>query len=372
MVRAVVLNTQMEPAGAQRMAAAVFDHLRSRGHEAEWWSLYLKRPAWESQPGVHCISLTAPKSALDYAQILTKYVQRLRDFRPNVIFGFTHYANTLGLAAGCLAGVPVRIASQQNIRESYPWLARVADSALGTLGVYTSNVMCSRAVLESFSRNHNSYCADARVIPNGSKQNAPARTTHERNAAKKALGLDPTDALVIAIGRLTAQKRHQLLIDSMKGLPGTHLLIAGEGEDRPDLERRIFSSDLQNRVRLLGNVSPDEVGRLLLAADVFAMASEFEGLSLALVEAMAAGLPIVASDIPTISDVIVDDSGEAAGILVGSAEPEDWCCAISEMTRNDDVAERYGRRARSRARAFDIDQSALAYVGIAESQVQTA
>ena len=278
----------MEPAGAQRMASAVFEHLHIRGHEAEWWSLYLKRPAYETLPGVYCLSQIPPRSAFDYTQILARFVRRLHEFRPNVIFAFTHYANTFGLASGCLIGVPVRIASQQNIRESYPWFVRWVDSVLGTVGTYSTNIMCSRAVLDSFSQNPRRYCADAKVIPNGSKQEAQARTWQQQCAAKQALGFESTTKVVLAVGRLTAQKRHHVLIDSMNHLPDGHLVIAGEGEDRAALEARVAASGLQNRVRLLGNVSPSEVAGLLAAADVFAMPSEFEGLSLALLEAMAA------------------------------------------------------------------------------------
>jgi len=367
-MRALVLNTQMEPGGAQRMADVIFEHLRDRGHEAEWWSLYLKRPAFEDRPGAYCLSETPPQSALDYAKILAKFAFRLYQFRPTVIFAFTHYANTLGLAAGRLVGVPVRIAHQGNPRETYPLLARKADSLLGTLGVYTANIMCSRAVLQSFSQNSQRYLSDTQVILNGSRQNHQVPTSAQRYAAKRTFGLEHDEKLVVAVGRLSAQKRHQILIDAMNHLPMTRLLIAGDGEDRAELEARIVASRLQSRVRLLGNIPPNQVAELLTAADVFAMASEFEGLSLALVEAMAAGLPIVGSDIPQISDVVVDDAGRSAGTLIASTNPKEWADAILEVTATDGIGEEYGRRARQRARAFDIDQSALEYISIAESQ----
>jgi len=83
---------------------------------------------------------------------------------------------------------------------------------------------------------------------------------------------------------------------------------------------------------------------------------------------MAAGLPIVGSDIPQISDVVVDDAGRSAGTLIASTNPKEWADAILEVTATDGIGEEYGRRARQRARAFDIDQSALEYISIAESQ----
>jgi glycosyltransferase involved in cell wall biosynthesis len=359
----------MEPAGAQRMASAVFEQLETRGHQAEWWSLYLKRPAYETWPGVHCLSDTPPKSPLDYTQIVTRFVRRLYEFHPDVIFAFTHYANTIGLAGGCLVRVPVRIASQQNIRDSYPWAARIADSVLGTIGAYSVNVMCSRAVHDSFSRNPQRYRADTTLIPNGCKLGDDAPTADERAAAKKALGLDPARKLVVAVGRLTAQKRHHVLIDGMQHLPGCDLWIAGEGEDRGVLEARIAAAGSRDRIRLIGNVSPADVSQLLAAADAFAMASEFEGLSLALVEAMAAGLPIVASDIPPIREVLVDDIGMPAGILIKSTDSTEWAAAIGRLIDSRELNESYSRRAQRRAQSFDIDRSAYEYVAIAEARL---
>jgi glycosyltransferase involved in cell wall biosynthesis len=352
------------------MAAAVFEQLQSRGHNAEWWSLYLKHSAYETLPGVYCLSDTAPRSAFEYTHVVAKFIRRLYEFRPEVIFAFTHYANTLGLASGCLVRVPLRVASQQNVRGSYPWAARVADSVLGTIGAYSANIMCSRSVLESFSHNTRQYCAAARVIPNGSKQGAETRTAEQRCTAKRILGLQPPDKLIVAIGRLSAQKRHHILIDSMKYIPGIHLLIAGEGEDRAALEGRVAASKAADRIRLLGNVSPGEVRQLLMAADVFAMASEFEGLSLALVEAMATGVPIVASDIAAIREVVVDEAERSAGILLDSTEPAKWAEAILELTSTTEVNDKFGRRALRRAQAFDIDRSAYEYVALAESRVE--
>jgi glycosyltransferase involved in cell wall biosynthesis len=207
------------------------------------------------------------------------------------------------------------------------------------------------------------------VIPNGCKLGGDAPSAQKRAAAKRALGLNPAANLIVAVGRLTAQKRHHVLIDSMQHVSGGHLWIAGEGEDRGALEARIAAAGSQERVRLIGNVSPGDVRQLLTAADVFAMASEFEGLSLALVEAMAAGVPIVASDIPPIREVLVDDIGVPSGILVKSTEPAEWADAIVRVTGSDELNQQYSRRAQRRAQSFDIDRSASEYVAIAEARL---
>jgi glycosyltransferase involved in cell wall biosynthesis len=183
------------------------------------------------------------------------------------------------------------------------------------------------------------------------------------------LGFELTATIVVAVGRLSSEKRHHILIDSMKHLSRGHLLIAGDGDERDALKARIAAAGLEERVRLLGNISPSEVDGLLAAGDVFAMSSQFEGLSLALVEAMTAGLPVVATDIPPIRDVVVDDQDRPAGVLMNSTDPERWAEAILKLIENPKLSAEYGERARVRARAFDIDRSAIEYVTIAESQL---
>ncbi|MES2339884.1 MAG: glycosyltransferase [Pseudomonadota bacterium] len=113
----------------------------------------------------------------------------------------------------------------------------------------------------------------------------------DRAAEKARLGV--SGALVLSVGALIPRKGHDIVIDAVARLPGTTLLIAGEGPERPALEARIAAAGLEGTVRLLGSVPHADLPALFAAADVMALASVSEGLANAWVEALSSGTPVV-------------------------------------------------------------------------------
>ncbi len=149
--------------------------------------------------------------------------------------------------------------------------------------------------------------------------------------AKAALGM--TGSIVVSLGALVARKGHDIVIDAAAMLPGVTLLIVGEGPERPRLEAQIAARGLGDRVRLMGAVAHEAIGRLLSAADVMALASASEGLANAWVEALACGVPIVIPDIGGAREVLTDPAfgliadrhaagfAEAIGVLLTAPPP---------------------------------------------------
>lgn len=124
----------------------------------------------------------------------------------------------------------------------------------------------------------------------------------DQAAEKAALGIP--GPLVVSVGALIPRKGHDIVIDSVASLPGVHLLIAGEGPERPKLAAQIARAGLGERVKLLGSVAHAELPPLLAAADVMALASSSEGLANAWVEALASGTPIVIPDAGGAAEVV--------------------------------------------------------------------
>jgi teichuronic acid biosynthesis glycosyltransferase TuaC len=117
----------------------------------------------------------------------------------------------------------------------------------------------------------------------------------DRQATRRRLGLDgPT---LISVGHLIERKGHHLIVEAMPSLPGFTLLIAGEGPERANLERRIAELSLGDRVRLLGSRPHAELPELYGAADALILASSREGWANVLLEAMACGTPAIATPI---------------------------------------------------------------------------
>ena len=175
------------------------------------------------------------------------------------------------------------------------------------------------------------------------------------------LGLSERDPLIVAVGNLYPVKGHRYLIEALSLLrerhPRAHVAIVGRGDLREALEALARSRGVADRVHLLG-FRPD-VGSVLAAADVFAMPSLSEGLPLALLEAMRAGLPIIASDVGGIRSVLAN--GEA-GQLVAAGDPQDLATALDWILSQPGVAASLGARAEARAiEEYDFDHTAESY-----------
>jgi teichuronic acid biosynthesis glycosyltransferase TuaC len=124
----------------------------------------------------------------------------------------------------------------------------------------------------------------------------------DRDEAKAKWGIK--GPLVVSVGALIERKCMAVVIGAVQRLPGTHLLIAGEGPQRPKLEEMIAAAGMEDCIRLLGAVPHDELPSLYAAADVMALASTSEGLANVWVEALASGTPIVVSDAGGAAEVV--------------------------------------------------------------------
>jgi len=200
------------------------------------------------------------------------------------------------------------------------------------------------------------------TIPNGVPSVRPERTT-----LRDELRLGPDDRLVVSVGNLYPVKGHQHLIDAVALLvgrhPTLHLAISGRGEMAEALSARARGLGLANRVHLLGLRS--DVAAILAAADVFALPSLSEGLPLALLEAMFAGCPIVASEVGEVGVALAH--GEA-GILVEPGQPAALAAALDRLLSDPDRARELGEHAVRRAAAeYDISRMVQRYAGVYEA-----
>ncbi|MGE0668551.1 MAG: glycosyltransferase family 4 protein [Sphingomonadales bacterium] len=134
----------------------------------------------------------------------------------------------------------------------------------------------------------------------------------DRLAARDRWGAD--GRTIVSVGGLIERKGHDLAIEALKSVPDSSLLIAGEGEERPALERLIAKLGLSGRVRLVGQVPHEDLPSLYNAADALVLASSREGWANVLLEAMACGTPVVATDVWGTGEVVAAPEG---GVLVG-------------------------------------------------------
>lgn len=161
-------------------------------------------------------------------------------------------------------------------------------------------------------------------------------------------GLPPRGALVVAAGRMATQKNPLLLVRVSARLarahPALHFVWAGDGELQGEVERDIAAAGLQDRWTLTGPLANPYP--LLAAASVVALPSLYEGLPLVLLEAMALGRPVVATDVTGSRDAVI--SG-VTGELVAPADEAGFAAAIARVTSDPALAARYGAAAARRA-----------------------
>ncbi|MEA2353760.1 MAG: hypothetical protein QOJ14_2174 [Thermoleophilaceae bacterium] len=169
------------------------------------------------------------------------------------------------------------------------------------------------------------------------------------------LGLAPGDPVIGTVAVLRAEKRLDLLMRAVASLaeefPRVALVVAGEGPERPALEALARELGIEERVHLLGHRT--DVPDVLAALDVAASASEREGSPLAVMEYMEAELPVVATRVGGLPDLIDDG---VHGLLVPAGDGDALAAALAELLRDPERRRAMGGRARERRRAeFDLD-----------------
>jgi glycosyltransferase involved in cell wall biosynthesis len=178
------------------------------------------------------------------------------------------------------------------------------------------------------------------------------------------------EGVVVAVGRLHRVKGQDVLIEGFARLgetvPHARLWLIGDGEERPALEELTRRHGLEHRVRFLGSLGREEVRAVLARAGLFVLPSRSEGLSIALLEAMASGLPVVATDVGGIAEVIRDGT---EGVLVPSEDAPALADAVCKVLSDSGRREHLSRNGRERARSFSLARTLDAYEALFQDLV---
>jgi teichuronic acid biosynthesis glycosyltransferase TuaC len=148
----------------------------------------------------------------------------------------------------------------------------------------------------------------------------------DRFAARARLGTP--GPILLSVGNLIELKGHDLVIRALTALPQHILLIVGEGPDRAALERLALSLDLADRVRFLGRVAHHSLAEVYSAADALVLASRREGWPNVLLEAMACGTPVVASDVSSMCEIV---AAPEAGVLMSERSANGVAAAVRSL-----------------------------------------
>lgn len=352
-VRIAIIVSFWSLGGAPEVAARVGAALQERGHEVEVWYLY-RRTAHPLPKGPCAVLADRDISgSAGYAALPWLLLRGLRRFRPDTVISFSPLAHVLGQAAAAALGTRRRIAAHRVLCSEYSPVLRLLDRLLGSLGGYTRIAAVSKAVEASVASYPASYRRRVEVIHNGVSR---VPSAIGRSDARAAFGLPRDAGIVLAVGRLADQKNYPVLLDAVARLGTTHLVVAGDGPLRAALEEQATALGMSGRLHLLGHVAQEALSDLFRACDVFALASTFEGQSNALLEAMAEGMPIIASDIPEQVETLRWSDGREAGILLPVDDPAAWAGAIERLLADAELRGTLSGVARERARCFTVER----------------
>ena len=283
---------------------------------------------------------------------LVELMRLLRRERPDVLHASSSKAGVLGRLAAFLVGVPIRIftvhgwafgATSGRASSLYRW----ADRLMRPLT--TATICVSENELAAGIAAHTCDPERTVVIHNAVDVAGAPRARHQ-----------PGRPTLISVGRLKAPKDTATLLRALAMLraDGFQALIVGDGPDRPALEELVRQLGLDGRVRLEGE--RHDVAELLAAADVFVLSSRSEGLPVSVLEAMAACLPVVASDVGGVSELVVD--GET-GVLVRPGDADELAGALDGLIGDADRRRLLGHSGRERAeRLFDLEEFRRAHL----------
>jgi glycosyltransferase involved in cell wall biosynthesis len=359
----LLIGTQMAIGGAQR---GLFDQARwFHSHDCnttvaffydkeglyEKWSRTVDFPVYNFeayQPGT---------GVLGQAGKLMKglwrlWVLLLRE-RFDVVETFTHDSNLLGLPLAWLARIPIRIATHRGKIERFPSWRQKLHNLLINMGFARTLIAVSEQTRQ-LAMEEGVRPDRITVIPNGV---TPLNTSAvNRMKAREQLGLGVGDLFLLSAGRLTYQKGHEYLIQAMpyviSRFPNAKAGICGEGPLRSHLESQISELGLSDHVKLLG--TQEDMSPLLASADIFILPSRWEGLSRALMEAMAAGIPVVATHVDGIRTLITDGVN---GLLVPPQDSERLGKSILQLLNDPQLRKTIGVAAREhvlRAHSTDV------------------
>lgn len=307
------------------------------------WGTYARVPRNENRHGLevlHPRALTVPKLGMNTAPYALYRTARAT-LRRMVAEGFAfdaidaHYMYPDGVAALWLAqefGAKLVITARGSDVTELPDYAvprrLIGQAIAGADALISVSAGLKRRLVELGAPE-----AKVTVLRNGIDTRQfhppPYAGLGDREAARRRLGL--TGPTLISVGGLIPRKRHHLTIDALASLPGVTLLIAGAGPERARLAAQATARGVGERVRLLGPVPHAELPSYYAAADAMVLASSREGWANVLLESMACGTPVVASDIAGNPEVVQERD---AGLILRANTAEGIAEAVRDLFAN--------------------------------------
>ncbi len=376
--RILLLNTQMEAGGAQKASLELAKGLKEMGHDVSVATLYDKADyvrEFSNRYGLRIVDLhmkTEGGFTANTRHFLKGFFQLRRvllEEKIDILQTFDFYSNAVGPLAARSAHIPVCVTSQRNS-------SRGAKRWLRTLIRFITNSRLVQMMTAVSEQTRGESVDDGGIHPdkvitiyNGIdvQRFALQISEQERSALLREIGIAEPAIVVTTVARLHPQKGHHYLLQAvpavLKALPDAHFLFVGEGPLDSQIKEEISEAGLTANIHLVGARS--DIPQLLAISQLFVLPSLWEGLPNVLLEAMAAGLPVVSTDVDGCAEVVVN--GET-GLLVSPASIDQLAEAIVRILGDELLATRFGAAGRERAElSFSQEKNLSSYVSLYSS-----
>lgn len=337
MARVLLMTTGFDMGGAERVLAELCGGLSNSGHEVYAGCLQRRSGALMHHLDLSRVRVVdlGMRTKLD-ARAIWRLYRFLRAERIDVLYSFLFHAHIIGRVAARMAGVPVVLAAQQTMgleggwrnfltTATSRWCTRVIAVSKNVEDFVVQTMRVPRAKVTTIYN-----CVDVEKFP--SRRPSPLR-----QPGRPTLGI---------VARLSPEKDHLVLLQALqlvrRQYPDARLLIAGEGPQEPVLRESVSRSGLTSAVEFLGRV--DDVPAVLAAIDVYVQSSLTEGLPCAVLEALAAEVPVVATRVGGTGEVV---EHERTGLLVEPGDSAAIARAVCRMLEHPEEAREMARRGRT-------------------------
>ncbi len=356
-LKILLINTQMEFGGAQKAMLQLANGLILRGHKVTVATMYDKGnfiPLFEEKYGVNIINLQMKKvgGRNPFVQIHRSFnglinlylLMRREGF--DVVQTFTHYSNILVPPLGALAHCKAVITSERSsLIGDHGWV-RLLDKIVTNSGMVKKMVAVSEATRQYCNEQMGIKMEKSTAILNGIDIDSLATGGRNSNGwsndLRKELGIHENSLITSVVGRLHRQKGHEVLIKAVSRIVNKtskiQVLFVGDGPLKEELQNMIAEYRLQKTILLLGNRI--DINDILGISDVFVLPSLWEGLPNAILEAMAAKLPVIATDVGGTKEVVVDGK---TGLLVPPGDVDSLEKCLYWMIQDAEKREEMGK-----------------------------
>ena len=355
-LKILLLVTLSEWGGAQHVVFLIAQHLRSDYDVTVACApggALIERLREEGVRAVEVPELARNLNPWRDLRAFYKLYSWMRRERFDLVHTHSTKAGLLGRVAARLAAVPVVLFTAHGWAfaegRAY-WKRRLLAHAERLAARVTAKIICvSEHDRELALRWRVAKPGQLLVVHNGIDPHSFLAADGSPVREELRLGKDP---VVTFVGRLAPPKDPLTLLEAIRILPEGRVLLIGDGELRPQIERFVQERSLPGRVVMAGFRS--DIPEVLAASDVFVLSSRWEGLPLTVIEAMMAGLPVVAARVGGIPELVED--GET-GFLVPPSDPEALAEALQRLLEDEGLRRRMGEAGREKAlRGFTLER----------------